>query len=100
MGICLLFFKGRYHNIQMIAMCHQPAQIINTARISCDTIYLTTYNEADLIKNLNEIYKCEQKFLEIINDLNGSYYNYTAGTANELRYGMFKYNMKEKFFCY
>ena len=96
--ICLLFLKGRYHKIQMIAMCHEPAQIINTARMSCDTIHLTTYKEADLIKNLNEIYKCEQRFLEIINDLNDSYYNYTAGTFIELRYGMIKYNMKEKNF--
>ena len=39
----------------MIVMCHKPAQIINTARMSCDTIYLTTYNGADLFKNFNEI---------------------------------------------
>ena len=40
----------------MIVMCHKPAQIINTARMSCDTIYLTTYNGPDLFKNFNEIY--------------------------------------------
>ena len=33
----------------MIVMCHKPAQIINTARMSCYTIYLTTYNGAELI---------------------------------------------------
>ena len=32
------FTEGRHYNIQMIAMCHKPAQIINTARMSCDTI--------------------------------------------------------------
>ena len=34
------FTEGRHHNIQMIVMCHKPAQINNTARMSCDTIYL------------------------------------------------------------
>ena len=43
----------RHYNIQMILLCHKPAQIINTARMSCDTIYLTTYNGADLFKNFN-----------------------------------------------
>ena len=51
--------EGRHYNIQMIVMCHKPAQIINTARMSCDTIYLTIYNGADLFENFNEIYKCE-----------------------------------------
>ena len=78
------FTEGRHHNIQMVVMCHKPAQIFNRARMSCYTIYITTYNGADLIKNCNEIYKCEHKFFEIINDLNGSYYNYAARTANEL----------------
>ena len=50
----------------MIVMCHKPAQIINTARMSCDTIYLTTYNGPDLFKNFNEIYKCEHDFNKII----------------------------------
>ena len=44
--------EGRHYNIQMIVMCHKPAQIINTARMSCDTIFLTTYNGPDLIKTL------------------------------------------------
>ena len=55
------FTEGRHHNIQMIVMCHKPAQIINTARMSCDTICLTTYNGADLPKNFNEIYKSSMK---------------------------------------
>ena len=33
------FTEGRHHKIQVIVMCHKPAQIINTARMSCDTIY-------------------------------------------------------------
>ena len=49
-GYC--FTEGRHYNIQMIVMCHKPAQIINTARMSCDTIYSTTYNGPDLFKNL------------------------------------------------
>ena len=84
--------------IQMIVMCHKPAQIIHTARMSCDTIYSTTYNGAPLFKNFNETYKIEPKFDEIISDINGSYYKYTAETANELRFGMIKYNRKEKTF--
>ena len=39
---------GRHHDIQMIVMCHKPAQINNLARMSCDNIYITTYNGADL----------------------------------------------------
>ena len=66
--------------------------------MSCDTIYLTTYNGAHLFKNFNEIYKSEPKFDEIIKDINGSYHKYTAGTANELRYGMIKYKRKKKTF--
>ena len=50
------FTEGRHYKIQMIVMCHKPAQIINSARMSCDTIYLTIYNGADLFKNVNEIY--------------------------------------------
>ena len=82
----------------MIVMCHKSDQIINTARISSNFIYLTTYNEADGFKNLNEKYKWEQKqkFYEIINELNSNYYNCTDGTSDELRYGMIKCNNKEK----
>ena len=92
------FTEGRHHNIQMIVMCHKPAQKNSLARMSCDSIYITTYNRADIFKNFNEIYKCGRRFYEIINELNGSYYNYTAGTANELRYGIIKYDKKKKFF--
>ena len=39
----------------MIVMCHKPAQINNMARMSCDTIFITTYNGADLFKSFIEI---------------------------------------------
>ena len=54
--IAYYFTEGRHYNIQMIVMCHKRAQIINTARVSCDDIYLTTYNGADPFKIFNEIY--------------------------------------------
>ena len=82
----------------MSIMCPKPAQIINTARMSSDTLYLLTYNGADLFKNFNEIYKCEHKFYEIIFELNSNYYNCTDGVTYELRYCMIKYNKKEKNF--
>ena len=50
--IAYYFTEGRNYNVQMIVICHNPTQIINTARMSCDTFYLTTYNGADLFKNL------------------------------------------------
>ena len=56
----------------MIVMCHKSAQINNIARMSCDTIYLTTYNGPDLFKNFNEIYKCEQDFCKITSELNSN----------------------------
>ena len=37
--IAYYFTEGRHYNIQMIVMCQKPAQIIHTARMSCDTIY-------------------------------------------------------------
>ena len=58
--IAYYFTEGRQYKVQMIVMCHEQAQISNTARMSCITIYLTTYNGADLFKNFKEIYKCEQ----------------------------------------
>ena len=79
----------------MILMCHKPAQIINTARMSCDTIYLTTYNGPDLFKNFNEIYKCEYDFSKIISELNSNHYNHTDGMSDELRYGTINYYKKE-----
>ena len=93
-GYC--FTEGRHYIIQMIVMCHKPAQLINTARMSCDTIYLTTYNGPDLFKNFNEIYKCEHDFNKIISELNSNYYNYTDGMSDELRYGIIKYIVKRK----
>ena len=89
------FTEGRHQNIQMIVMCHKPVQIFNTGKMSCDSIYLKTYNGADLFKNFNEIYKCEHKFYEIVNDLNSNYYNCTDGMSDELRYGMSKYNKRK-----
>ena len=90
--------EGRHYNIQMIVMCHKPAQIINTARMSCDTIYLTTYNGPDLFKNFNEIYKCEHYFSKIISELNSNHYIRTDGMSDELRYGIIKYNKKQNTF--
>ena len=34
------FAEGRHADIQMIVIGHKPAQIVNTARMSCDTIIL------------------------------------------------------------
>ena len=82
----------------MIVMCHKPAQIIKTARMSCDTFYLTTYNGPDLFKNFNEIYKCEHDFSKIISEINSKQYNCTDGMSDELRYGITKYNKKENTF--
>ena len=96
--ISYYFTEGRHYNIQMIVMCHKPAQIINTARMSFDTIYLTTYNGPDLFKKFNEIYKCEHDFNKIISELNSNYYNCTDGMSDELRYGIIKYNKKENTF--
>ena len=94
--IAYYFTEGRHCNIQMIVMCHKPAQIINTARMSCDTIYLTTYNGADLFKNFNGIYKCEHNFNKVISELNSNFYNCTDGMSDELRYGIIKYKRKKK----
>ena len=96
--IAYYFTEGRHNYIQIIIMCNKPAQIINTARMSSDTIYLTTYNVVHLFKNFNEFYKCEHKFYEIINDLISNYFNCTDGMSDELRYGKIKYNKKENFF--
>ena len=79
------FAEGRHDDIQMIVMFHKPAKIINTARMSCDTIYITTYNGAGLFKNFNETYKCKHDFHCIISELNNSYCNCTDGMAPELR---------------
>ena len=96
--IAYYFREGRHYNIQMIVMCHKPAQIINTGRISSDTLHLTTYNGADLFKIFNEIYKIEHNFSKIISELNSNYYNCTDGMSDEIRYGIIKYNRKENNF--
>ena len=92
------FAEGRHDNIQMIVMGHKLAQIVNIERMSCDTIYITTYNGADLIKNFNKIYERNHDFHGIISELINSYYNCTDGMAEELRYGMIRYNKKEETF--
>ena len=96
--IAYYFTEGRHYNIQMIVMCHKPAQIIKTARMSCDTTYLTTYNGADLFKYFNEIYKCEHNFNKTFSELNSNYYNCTDGMSDNLRYGIIKFNRKENTF--
>ena len=93
--IAYYFTEERHYNIQMIVMCHKPAQIINTARMCCDNIYLATYNGVDLFKNFNEIYTCEHNFNKIISEFISNYYNCTDGMSDELRYGIIKYNRKE-----
>ena len=80
--IAYYFTERRHYNIQMIVMCHKSAQKINIARMSCDTIYLTTYNGPDLFKNFNEIYKCELDFCKIISELNSKHYNRTYGMSD------------------
>ena len=81
--IAYYFTEGRHYSMQMIVMRLKPAQIINTAKMSCDTIYLTTYNGADLFKNFNEIYKSEHNFNKIISELNSNYYYCTDGMSDE-----------------
>ena len=89
------FTEGRDKNIQMIVMCHKPAQIEDMARMNCDTIYITTYNGADLFTNFNTTYECKHDSHGIIQELNNSYYNCTNGTDDALCYGMIKYNKKK-----
>ena len=81
--IAYYFTEGRHYNIQMIVMCHKPAQIINTARMSCDTICLTTDYGPDLFTIFNDIYKCEHDFSKIISELNSNHYNRTDGMSDE-----------------
>ena len=96
--IAYYFTEGRHYNIQMIVFCHKTAQIINTARVSCDAIYLTTYDGADLFNYFNGIFKCEHNFNKIFSELNSNFYNCTDGMSDELRYGTIKYNRKENTF--
>ena len=90
--------EGGHNNSQMIVMCHKPAQIDNMSRMNSDTLYITTYNEPHLFQNFNTTFKCDHKFHEIISELNSSYNNCTNGMADELHYGMIKYNNKEHTF--
>ena len=92
------FAQGRHNNIQMIVMCHKPAQIDNMSRMNCDTLYTTTYNGPDLFQNFNTTIKCDHKFHEMISELDSFYYICTNGMADELRYGMIKYHIKEHTF--
>ena len=78
--IVYYFTEGRNKYIQMIVICHKPAQIENMARMNCDTIYITTNNGADLFKKFNTTYECKHDFHGIIQELNNSYYNCTNGT--------------------
>ena len=96
--IVYYFRDGRNKNIQMIVICHKPAQIENMARMNCDTIYTTTYSWADLFKKFNTMYECKHDFNGIIRELNKSYFNCTNGTDEALRYGMIKYIKKEETF--
>ena len=41
--IAYYFTEGRHYNNQIIVMYHKPVQIINTVRMSCDTIYLMKF---------------------------------------------------------
>ena len=93
--IAYYFTEGRHYNIQMIVISQKTAQIINTARMSCDTSYLTTYNGAALIKNFIGIYECQHNFNKTISELNSNYYYCTDGMSDDLRYDIMKYNWKE-----
>ena len=62
------FSEGRHSNIQMIVMCHKPAQIDNMSRMNCDTLYITTYNGTDLFQNFNTTFKCDHKLHETISE--------------------------------
>ena len=79
----------------MIVICHKPAEIIKTARRSCDDIYITTSNGPDLFSNFNIMYNCQHNFHDIIKELNSNFYNCTDGLDPKLHHGIFKYNIKQ-----
>ena len=54
------FTEERHYNFQMIAICRKAAHINNLARLKCDTIYVTTYNGADLFSNSDTVYVCNR----------------------------------------
>ena len=61
------FAGGRNDDTQINVMEHKPTQIVNTTRISFETIYITTYNGADLLRHFSEIYTCKYDFHGLIN---------------------------------
>ena len=67
------FTEGRHYNTQMIAMCHKPSQIFNTARMSCDTFYIVTSNEPDLFSNFNITYIGRHNFHDMIKELSSKF---------------------------
>ena len=97
-NIVCFFTEGGNKKLQRIVMCHKPAQIETMARMISDTIFITTYNGADLFKIFNTKYECKHDFHGIIQEINNSYDNCTDRMADELRYGMIKCNKKEETF--
>ena len=94
-AIAYYFRDGRRYNIQMIAMCHPQAQLVNTGRMSSTTIYITTYNTSKLFDISNKRCGCKHEFHGIIKELYSNYYDYTNRTAAEFQNGLIKYNSKE-----
>ena len=97
--IVYIFKEGRHYNTQLIVMCHKPAQIKNTARMSCDTI-LTTLNGADLFINFSEIYKCEHNFKQIISEFNSNNCSCADGMSDDFRYGIIKNIIGKEYFYF
>ena len=62
--IAYYFTEGRHYNFQMIVMCHKPAQIINTSRMSCDTIYLTIIMDLIYLKTLMRYINVNMTFVK------------------------------------
>ena len=66
--------------------------------MSCDTIYITTYNRLDLFNNFNITYGCNRNFYNIVEELKSSYYIITDRMASNLHYGIISCNVKEDTF--
>ena len=49
---------------------------------------MTTFNESDLFKNFQDMYKCGHNFRERFEDLSAKYYICQHGITEELRYGI------------
>ena len=84
--IAYCFTERKHYNIQMIVVCQKSAEIISTARMCSETIYITAYNRADLFHNFSKIDKCKHKFHKTVSELKSNYYNYTAGITLEFHY--------------